>query len=70
MGWIPPAGRAPLEEAFHVFDYFPRRARHVHDSTQLAAIPHSVRKPAGELLHFSHGIGRIGVQNLSVVARQ
>src|SRR6516165_6464112 len=45
MGWFPPTGRSPLEEALHVFDHFPRRARHVHNSTQFAAVPHSVRKP-------------------------
>ena len=68
MGWIPPNGRSPLEEALHVFDHFPRRARHVHNATQFTTIPHTMRKPAGELLHFSHGIGQVGVENLPVVA--
>jgi len=70
MGWIPPNGRFPLKEAFHVLHHFPGRARQMHHPAQLAAIPHTVRKPAGELLHFSHAIRCLGVKNLPVVSRK
>jgi hypothetical protein len=70
MGWIPPNGRFPLKEALDVLDHFPWRARQMHDPSQLAAISHPMGKPASELLHFSHGIGELGVINLPVVARE
>jgi hypothetical protein len=70
IGWNPPKCGLPLEEALYVIDHFRRRARQMHYPTQFAAISDPMGKPAGELLHFSHGIGDVGVINLPVVARE
>src|SRR6516164_3895138 len=70
MGWCPQTGRFPLEEALHVPYHFLRRARHMYDLPQFAAIPHPMCEPARELLHFSHGVRYIRVKNLPVVARK
>src|SRR5208282_481010 len=70
MDWAPPECHFLFKEALDVCDHFPRRARQMHDPAQLAAVVDPVRKPAGELLHFSHAIRQFGVKNLPVVARK
>jgi hypothetical protein len=56
------------KEAFDRFQYFAWRSCRVYGSAKLAAVPHAMREPACELLHFSHSIGLICRIYLSVVA--
>src|SRR5882762_4242076 len=56
MGWGSIGGGLLRKEAVHVLDHFLRRARRVHDTSKLAAVPHAMREPACELLHFSHAV--------------
>jgi hypothetical protein len=46
-----------LEEAFDTLEDLRGRARRMYNSTKLAAVPHTMRKPASELLHFAYTIG-------------
>ena len=42
----------------------------MYDAAKLAAVSHTVRKPASELFHFAYGIGQIRSSNLAIVARK
>src|SRR6266849_1752821 len=69
MGWVlPHHARATLEEAFDAFEHFTGCSRRVYVPTKLAAVPNAMRKPASELLHFSHSIGEVGSINFTIVA--
>src|SRR5713226_6762172 len=57
-----------LEKALHAFQHFTGCSRRVHVPTKLAAVPNAMRKPASELLHFSHSIGEVGSINFTIVA--
>src|ERR1700674_1304639 len=57
-----------LEKALHAFQHFTGCSRRVDVPTKLAAVPNAMRKPAGELLHFSHSIGEVGSINFAIVA--
>jgi hypothetical protein len=70
MGSLSPTGALCRKETFYVLNDFLRSARRMHYFSQLAAVPHSVRKPARELLHFSHAIGQVRVKNFLIVARK
>src|SRR6516162_2020810 len=70
MGWVPSTGRFPSEEVFYVVDNFPRGACRMHNPAKFAAVPHTMSKPACELLHFAHTIVQAGLKNLPIVARQ
>src|ERR1700719_1114957 len=62
--------RLALKETFHRIEYFARCPCFVNPSSQFASVPDSVRKPASELLHFSHSIGLVGQLDFFVVARK
>src|SRR6266567_4489679 len=72
MGWVLISGdrRAVDKEAFHAFEDLAGRSRRVYDSAKLAAVPHAMRKPASELLHFAYTIGQVRSINLAVVVNQ
>jgi hypothetical protein len=57
-----------LEKALHAFQHFTGCSRRVHVPTKLAAVANAMRKPASELLHFSHSIGEVGSINFAIVA--
>src|SRR5690242_10626492 len=44
------------EKLFDRFQHFVRRFCRVYSSAKFATVSHAVRKPARELLHFSHSI--------------
>src|SRR5260221_3788244 len=56
IGWGFTVGGLFRKEAIHVLDHFLRRARRMHDTSKFAAVLNAVRKPACELLHFSHAV--------------
>jgi hypothetical protein len=56
------------EKTLDAIENFPGRASRMNDATEFAAIPHAVRKPASELLHFAYGVGQIRSANLAVVS--
>src|SRR5229473_4383140 len=81
MGWVLVSGdpdwfgidphyhaRTVLEKALHAFQHFTGCSRRVHVPTKLAAVANAMRKPASELLHFSHSIGEVGSINFAIVA--
>jgi hypothetical protein len=79
MGWVPlftrcfslfPCGRLPLKEALNRFQHFGCSSCPVHASSKLAAVPHAMAKPAGELLHFAYTIGQVGTCYFAVVAEK
>src|SRR3984893_8227943 len=71
MGWVlPHHARTVLEKAFDTFEHFTGCSRCVYVSAKLAAVPNAMRKPASELLHFSHSIGEVGSINFLIVARK
>jgi hypothetical protein len=59
-----------LEKAFYAFQHFTGCSRRVYVSAKLAAVANAMRKPASELLHFSHSIGEVGGINFTIVARK
>jgi hypothetical protein len=59
-----------LEKAFYAFQHFTGCSCRVYVPAKFAAVPHPMRKPASELLHFSHGVGLIGSINFTIVARK
>jgi hypothetical protein len=62
---------SPLrEKIFDTVENFPRRTCRMNDATKLAAVPHAMREPACELLHFSHAIGQIRSVYFLVVVRE
>jgi len=63
-------GDSALEEAFDTLEDFRGRARRMYNSAKLAAVPHTMREPASELLHFAYTIGQVGGINLPIVAHQ
>jgi hypothetical protein len=69
MGWVLPhhAGTM-LEKALHAFQHFTGCSRRVYVPTKFAAVPNAMRKPASELLHFSHSIGEARRTNFTIVA--
>jgi hypothetical protein len=69
MGWVLPhhAGTV-LEKALHAFQHFTGCSRRVYVPAKLAAVSNAMRKPASELLHFSHSIGEVGSINFVIVA--
>src|SRR5216684_5163961 len=78
MGWAlisgdrravdPPHAGTVLKKAFDAFEHFTGCPRRVHVPTKLAAVANAMRKPASELLHFSHSIGEVGSINFAIVA--
>ena len=54
--------RLAREEALTV-EHFLLRPGRVHRSAKFAAVPHAMRKPACELLHFANTIGQVGSIN-------
>src|SRR5689334_7022604 len=63
-------GRSALKKTLHAREHFSGRSRRVYDSAKLAAVPHAMSKPASELLHFYHTIGKVGGTNLLIVVNQ
>ena len=63
-------GCLALKKAFHCIKHFGGRPCFVNRSSELASVSNTVRKPASELFHFSHGIGLICQLNFFVVARK
>src|SRR5712691_1446310 len=63
-------GSSALEETFHTLEDFRGRARRMYNATKLAAVPHAMRKPTSELLHFAYTIGQVGSINLPIVVHQ
>src|SRR5271168_5092150 len=61
-------GGSLREKMFHAFKHFAGRSRRVYDSTKFAAVPHAMREPARELLHFAESIGQLRSVYLLVVA--
>src|SRR6266436_9555593 len=59
-----------LEKALHAFQHFTGCSRRVYVPTKLAAVPNAMRKPASELLHFSHSIGETRRTNFMIVAEE
>src|SRR5262249_10340355 len=59
-----------LEKTFHCIEHFAGRPCRVNRSSEFAAVPHAVREPACELLHFAYGVRLIRRLNFFVVARQ
>jgi len=59
-----------LEETFDTLEDLRGRARRMYNSTKLAAVTHTMSKPASELLHFAYTIGQVGSINFSIVAHQ
>jgi hypothetical protein len=57
-----------LKKTLYAFEHFTGRSRRVYVSAKLAAVPHAMRKPASELLHFSHSVGLVGSINFPIVA--
>jgi hypothetical protein len=51
--------RLALKKPFHCIEHFTRRPCFVNRSSELASISNTVRKPASELLHFSHSVGLV-----------
>src|SRR5215831_7206887 len=64
------SGFSALEKALHPGKDFGGRSRRVYDSAKLAAVPHAMSKPAGELLHFANSVGRVGYINSAIVVNQ
>jgi hypothetical protein len=56
MGWGSIVGGLFRKEAIHILDHFLRRARRMHYTSKFAAVLYTMRKPACELLHFSHAV--------------
>jgi hypothetical protein len=67
-GVVPPVTGAVLKKAFDTFEHFTGCSRRVYVSAKLAAVPHAMRKPASELLHFSHSVGLVRSINFTIVA--
>jgi len=63
-------GSGMREEVLDMVEDFLLRACLVHDATEFAAVPHAMRKPASELLHFAKAIGEVGSGNLLEIARK
>jgi hypothetical protein len=61
-------GDSALEEAFDTLEDLSGRSRRMYNSTKLAAVSHTMSKPASELLHFAYTIGQVGSINLPIVA--
>src|ERR1700674_1959248 len=59
---------AASEKALDAFEHFAGRFRRVNLSTKFAAVPHAMREPASELLHFANAIGLVRSFNFPVVA--
>src|ERR1700732_2055157 len=70
IGGVPPHAHTVLEKAFDAFEHFTRCSRRVHVPAKLATVPNAMRKPASELLHFSHSIGQARSANFLIVARK
>src|SRR5205814_262326 len=62
--------RLALKEAFHCIKHFAGCPCFVNRSSELASVSNTVRKPASELLHFSHSIRLSGQLDFFVVARK
>jgi len=69
-GIILPYAGTVLEKAFDAVEHFTGCSRRVYVSAKLAAVPNAMRKPASELLHFSHSIRLVGSINFLIVARK
>src|SRR5580765_1957365 len=63
-------GFLPFKKLFHCVEYFAGRPCCVKPSSEFAAVPHTVAKPACKLLHFSHSVGLLGGFNFLVVSRK
>jgi len=63
-------GDSALEKAFDTLEDLSGRSRRMYNSTKLAAVPHTMSKPASELLHFAYTIGQVGSINLPIVVHQ
>src|SRR6267154_2666296 len=59
-----------LEETYDTLEDLRGRARRMYHSTKLAAVTHTMSKPASKLLHFAYTIGQVGSMNLPIVAHQ
>jgi hypothetical protein len=68
--WLICYGRLALKKAFYRIKHFAGCPCFVNRSSELASVPNTVRKPASELLHFSHSVGLIGQLDFLVVARE
>jgi hypothetical protein len=65
-----PYGCLALKKTFDCLKHFAGCPCFVNRPSELASVPNTVRKPASELLHFSHSIGLIGQLDFFVVARE
>ena len=61
-------GDAASEKALDAIEHLAGRFRRVNLSTKFAAVPHAMREPASELLHFANAIRLISSFNFPVVA--
>ena len=65
-----PAATWCCEESLDAVEHFLLRVCRVHSTTKFAAVPHAMRKPASELLHFANTIGQVGSGNFLEIARK
>jgi len=57
-----------LEESFHTVEHLLLRLGRMHGTTKFAAVPHAMREPASELLHFANTVGKVGSGNFPEIA--
>src|SRR5258707_7632971 len=62
--------RPGLKKTFYRIKHFTGCPCFVNLSSELASVANAVRKPASELLHFSHSVRLIGQPDFSVLARK
>jgi hypothetical protein len=65
-----PYSRPLFKKLFYRIKHFAGCPCFVNRSSQFAAVANAMRKPACELLHFSHSVGLAGPRDFFVVARK
>jgi hypothetical protein len=59
-----------LEETLHTVQHLLLRLCGMHGTTKFAAVPHAMREPASELLHFANTVREVGSGNFLEIARK